>query len=61
MKFLFCGNISCPEWFLAESAVLSKIVFLFILKYQTAIKLRVVAGHIIAHLIEGIENVNIFI
>ena len=26
MKFLFCGNNSSPEWFLAESAVLTKIV-----------------------------------
>ncbi len=26
MKFLFCGNGSCPEWFLAESAILTKIV-----------------------------------
>lgn len=26
MKFQFCGNLSCPEWFLAESAILTKIV-----------------------------------
>jgi hypothetical protein len=26
MKFDFCGGVPCPEWFLAESAILSKIV-----------------------------------
>lgn len=26
MKFLFCGDNSSPEWFLAESAILTKIV-----------------------------------
>ena len=27
MRFLFFGNNSCPEWFLSESAVLTKIVY----------------------------------
>lgn len=26
MRFLFCGDSNCPEWFLAESALLTKIV-----------------------------------
>lgn len=26
MRFEFCGNLSCPEWFIAEISVLTKIV-----------------------------------
>jgi len=25
MRFLFCGGIDCPEWFLAQSVVLNQI------------------------------------
>jgi len=39
MKFKFCGNNECPEWILSEIVILTKI---------SAIRLRVLAGHIIA-------------
>jgi hypothetical protein len=47
MRFLFIGNTSAPEWFLAECAILSKI---------TAIKLKVVTGYLIDHLIDDVDN-----
>lgn len=39
MKFKFCGNHECPEWILSEIVILTKI---------SAIRLRVLAGQVIA-------------
>lgn len=39
MRFLFCGDSNCPEWFLAESALLTKIVNYCIIKASVKVKL----------------------
>uniref|UniRef100_A0A7S3K6T4 COMM domain-containing protein 4 n=1 Tax=Euplotes crassus TaxID=5936 RepID=A0A7S3K6T4_EUPCR len=43
MKFEFCGQNECPEWVLAESALLSKV---------SAIKLKLICAQIIKRIIK---------
>ena len=38
MRFDFCGNVDCPEWVLAEVALLNKV---------SAIKLKLICGQIL--------------
>ncbi|KAL4467236.1 hypothetical protein ABPG72_005861 [Tetrahymena utriculariae] len=47
MRFQFCGGLSIPEWFLAESSNLAKI---------TAIKLKLVLNALIQHYLEDTDN-----
>ncbi|CAD8103397.1 unnamed protein product [Paramecium sonneborni] len=44
MRFLFCGDSNCPEWFLAESALLTKIA---------SVKMKLVTQYILQNLVEG--------
>ncbi|KAM3135476.1 hypothetical protein pb186bvf_012332 [Paramecium bursaria] len=44
MRFLFCGDSNCPEWFLAESALLTKIA---------SVKVKLVTQYIIQSLVDG--------
>ena len=38
MRFDFCGNVDCPEWVLAEIALLNRM---------SAVKLKVILGQMI--------------
>lgn len=58
MRFEFCGNLPCPEWFIAESSVLTKIVQS--MPMQTAIKLKLVVGYLINHLLEDVDIVTAY-
>ena len=44
MRFLFCGGLDCPEWFLAQSVVLNQI---------STIKLLIITKDYVAWLISG--------
>jgi hypothetical protein len=47
MRFPFCGGLNAPEWFLAQSAVLSKL---------PVIKLLLIVKNYIAYLLDGVNK-----
>eukprot|EP01035_Chromulina_nebulosa_P019533 gene19533-25431_t len=44
MKFRFCGDLDCPDWILAEIAILSKL---------TSVRIKVLTTQIIAYSVAG--------
>jgi|JI6StandDraft_1071083.scaffolds.fasta_scaffold28428_4 hypothetical protein len=57
MRFEFCGNLPCPEWFIAESSVLAKIVRKWV--KQTAIKLKLITGYLVNRLLDDTDIVSL--